>query len=67
MAFNAAGLKPFARFAGNRTLWAYVSADTIATIKGGGYFNSMAAQMRLGDIVFAVGDSVPTMLAVSSR
>ena len=67
MAFNAAGLKPFARFAGNRTLWAYVSADTIATIKGGGYFNSMAAQMRLGDIVFAVGDSVPTMLAVSSN
>jgi hypothetical protein len=67
MAFNAAGLKPVLRGTANRTLWVYNSTDSNPTIASGNYFNSMAAQMRVGDMIFAVGDSVPTVFAVTSN
>lgn len=67
MAFSAAGLKPFARTTGSGTVWSYKSSDTISGIKGANYFNSMAAQMRVGDFIIAIGDSVPALLGVTSN
>jgi hypothetical protein len=70
MAFSSTGLKSVLRGDSTshvKTGWLYKSADTIATIKGGNYFNSMAASMTVGDVILAVGASVPALLTVSSN
>jgi hypothetical protein len=70
MAFSSGALKSIARGDTSsqvKTVWLYKSADSLATIKGANYYNSKAAEMTVGDIIFAVGDSVPGLLSVSSN
>lgn len=65
MAYSLTGLTQLRRLKSNLTQWSYVSADTLGTILGVGYFDSAAALMRVGDQIFAVGNSSPTMFAVT--
>jgi hypothetical protein len=53
------------RLASSKTLWAYVSADSLATIAGANYFDGAAADVRVGDILATVGAAVPTLFTVS--
>lgn len=57
-------------YANGFTLWSYASTDTLATIKGAGYFNEAAPFIRPGDmmLVTASKDSTiePAVLAVSA-
>lgn len=48
MAYIASDLSVLA-YANNFTLWHYTTVDSAVT--GGGYFNSAAGMLRLGDIV----------------
>jgi hypothetical protein len=48
MAYIASDLSVLA-YANNFTLWHYTTVDTAVT--GGGYFNSAAAMLRVGDLI----------------
>jgi hypothetical protein len=52
---------------GNQVLWAYVSADSLATIAAANYFDAAAAELRVGDIIATVGAAVPTLFTVSAN
>lgn len=39
------------------TLWVYASADALTAIDAAGYFNAAAAQLQVGDFIFANGAS----------
>lgn len=67
MAFAAAN---FHRISNNpdQSLYLYNTTDAIATIAGSGYFNSVSAELRLGDVIIAVDSDAVTVdvLVVSS-
>ncbi len=48
MAYIASDLSVLA-YANNFTLWHYTTVDSAVT--GGGYFNSAAAMLRIGDLI----------------
>lgn len=35
-------------------IWSYLTADSKATLEGAGYFNSIAADLQIGDVILAV-------------
>lgn len=58
MAFagNEAGLQRIGSQNSNSpTIWAYKSADTLATIDGAGYFNAAAGKLKVGDWILISG------------
>lgn len=67
MAFAAA---TFHRVVNNpdQSMYLYNSADAIATVVASGYFNSVSAELRLGDVIVVVDSATPTVdvLVVSS-
>jgi hypothetical protein len=72
MAFAAAAftLKSQDRKTGTRR-WAYFTTDVLATVVAGGYFNTMASQLRRRDVIEAHVDTGGTpsfeILMVSSN
>ncbi len=49
-------------------IWHYTTTDASTVVDGAGYFNSMASEMNLGDVIFAntanVGNTVYGMFVV---
>lgn len=41
------------------TLWVYKTADTLATVDGAGYFNSLADRLKVGDFLFTYTTTGP--------
>lgn len=72
MAFNKNGLKAISQ-GGQETpdLWMYSTTDTIATVNTEGYFNDVASQLSVNDIIFVAsstgGTPVITITYVSSN
>jgi len=62
MAFSATDLALVAGSkAGNAPqIWAYQSADAIATVNTTGYFNDAASLMKVGDLVYVYDTATPT-------
>lgn len=50
-------------YANGFTLWNYATSDTLAVVKGSGYFNEIAPFARVGDMVWLM----PTLAAASLR
>lgn len=40
---------------GRPRIYKIASADAVATIAGSGYFNAMAAELNVGDVIITVG------------
>lgn len=49
MAFTIANLENHAGSGGGVKIWTYSTADAKATVKGAGYFNDAALNLRVGD------------------
>lgn len=45
------------------TLWTYKTADTAADLNTAGYFNDAAADLTVGDLIYAVTSSGGTIVA----
>ena len=43
-------------YGGGQTLYLYQTNDTAAQVAGANYFNDMADQLRVGDIILVAGD-----------
>jgi len=53
MAYTAANLS-LVNYSGNGFhIWHYTTTDAKATIDTAGYFNSVASEMNVGDVIFA--------------
>jgi hypothetical protein len=64
MAFSATGL---ACMGGSKrgnapTLYLYKTADTQATVNTSGYFNSLASQLVVGDIIMVYDTTTPSLV-----
>jgi hypothetical protein len=60
MAFSSTGLNPIGgqSKAGNAPqIWTYTSADAQSVIRASGYFNSVAALVKVNDIIFCISAS----------
>ena len=58
MAFSATTMNRIQ--AGTHALWFYRSAtDNNATVQGAGYFNSYAAHLTVGDLIFISSSNEP--------
>jgi|TARA_R100001530_G_scaffold30019_1_gene23585 hypothetical protein len=63
MAYSATGLTPIGgqSKAGNAPqMWAYTSADAIATVNTSGYFNSASDLLKVGDLMYIRDSATPT-------
>jgi hypothetical protein len=62
MAYSSTGLNLVAGSkAGNAPqIWAYQSADAIATVNTSGYFNSAASLLKVGDLMYVYDTATPT-------
>jgi hypothetical protein len=63
MAYSATGLTPIGgqSKAGNAPqVWAYTSADAIATVNTSGYFNSASDLLKVGDLMYIRDSATPT-------
>lgn len=69
MSFNSKDFSVMA-YANGFTLWNYNTADTLADVKGTGYFNETAPFARTGDMVLAIagkgGTIAPAILVIAS-
>jgi hypothetical protein len=60
MAFSSTGLNPIGgqSKAGNAPqIWTYTSTDAQSVIRASGYFNSVAALVKVNDIIFCISAS----------
>jgi len=60
MAFSSTGLNPIGgqSKAGNAPqIWTYTSTDAQSVIRASGYFNSVAALIKVNDIIFCISAS----------
>jgi hypothetical protein len=60
-AFNAIGGQ--SKAGNSPQMWSYTTTDTAATVDSSGYFNSVAALLKVGDLIYRVttsGSSVST-------
>jgi len=71
MAFSRTGLRKIA-FLGTlgastrpRVLYGYISADTLATIQGSGYFNDLIAELGVGDVIMVSASSGANIVLVT--
>jgi hypothetical protein len=62
MAYSSTGLNLVAGSkAGNAPqIWAYQSADAIATVNTSGYFDSAASLLKVGDLMYVYDTATPT-------
>ena len=63
MAYSQTGLTPIGgqSKAGNAPqMWAYTSADAIATVNTSGYFNSASDLLKVGDLMYIRDSNTPT-------
>ena len=63
MAYASSGLTPIGgqSKAGNAPqMWAYTSADAIATVNTSGYFNSASDLLKVGDLMYIRDSNTPT-------
>ena len=62
MAYSSTGLNLVAGSkAGNAPqIWAYQSADAIATVNTSGYFDSVAILLKVGDLMYVYDTATPT-------
>jgi hypothetical protein len=63
MAYSITGLQPIGgqSKAGNAPqMWAYTSADAIATVNTSGYFNNAADVLKVGDLIYVYDSNTPT-------
>ena len=63
MAYASSGLTPIGgqSKAGNAPqMWAYKSADAIATVNTSGYFNSVSDEVKVGDLIYVHDSNTPT-------
>jgi hypothetical protein len=62
MAYSSTGLNLVAGSkAGNAPqIWAYQSADAIATVNTSGYFDSVASLLKVGDLMYVYDTATPT-------
>ena len=63
MAYASSGLTPIGgqSKAGNAPqMWAYTSADAIATVNTSGYFNSASDLLKVGDLMYIHDSKTPT-------
>ena len=63
MAYASSGLTPIGgqSKAGNAPqMWAYKSADAIATVNTSGYFNSASDLLKVGDLMYIYDSNAPT-------
>ena len=63
MAYASSGLTPIGgqSKAGNAPqMWAYKSADAIATVNTSGYFNSASDLLKVGDLMYIHDSNTPT-------
>lgn len=62
MAYSSTGLNLVAGSkAGNAPqVWAYQSADAIATVNTSGYFDSVASLLKVGDLMYVYDTATPT-------
>lgn len=68
MAFSLDDLSDVAALNKNRTLWAYISTDTIQTMAAPDYFNGGAKLLGANDMILAIGpDGVTPITVVSSN
>lgn len=54
MAFDKDGLVSFGNVFGSNKVWAYHTADDLATTVASGYFNTVTARLTKADIILAV-------------
>lgn len=68
MSYNSKNFSVMA-YANGFTLWNYTTADTLAAVKGNGYFDETAPFVRKGDMILvnasAEGTLEPAVLSVS--
>jgi hypothetical protein len=50
-----------------KAVWFYNDGDTLATIDGADYFLLDVDKLKVGDIIFAVGNAVPGTTVVLTR
>ena len=66
MAFDRAGLNTIGGQSKKGTapqIFAYTTADTIATVNTEGYFNSLAQEVAVGDLIFVNSSTGGTLVA----
>lgn len=51
----------------NTGAWSYVTSDTLATVSAASYFNDVADQMRVGDVIHVVSGSTYGRFVVSAN
>lgn len=56
MSYNSKNFSVMA-YANGFTLWNYATSDTLAVVKGSGYFNEIAPFARVGDMVLVNADT----------
>ena len=64
MAFNAANLTQLAHGNGFK-LWAYSSADAIASVNSANYFSDAANMLTVRDVIIVLDTNTPTTSFVS--
>lgn len=68
MAFSRSGWTPIggqSKKGSAPAVWAYKSADAIATVNTAGYFNAVSDEVSVRDIIFVVDSATPTLNIVS--
>lgn len=63
MAFARAGWNPIGGMSKRGSapqMWSYTSTDAIATVNTAGYFNSVADEVKVGDLIYVHDSSTPT-------
>lgn len=66
MAFSRDGLR-LTSTAGAASTWSYATSDSLATVAGAGYFNAIADQARVGDVIHVVSGSTYGRFVVSAN
>lgn len=67
MAFSRTGWNPIGGQSKKGTapqMWCYTSADAIAAVNTEGYFNSVAQEVAVGDVIFVHDSNTPTLSIV---
>lgn len=64
MAFSATGLTVIggAKRGNAPAMYLYKTADTQATVNTSGYFNTLAASLVIGDIIFVYDTTTPSLV-----
>ena len=57
MAFDKSNFKNMGSSTNAPSIHTYKTADTAATINTAGYFNSIASEVRVGDLIYAYADT----------